>query len=277
MTAGREGVRARRYWTLPIDEPVYYRQSGDYTTRFNELLRAAVRDRLPDGQLGVFMSGGLDSPTLAATAVALGASVSAFTNVSDRFIPDQERYYSDLVASHLKIPIFYNAMDDQVWELEPDAKPLHSPEPVDNPLGLQAHRRYLAEITSRARVFFVGDGPDAALLYEWHSHFAFLISHGRWARLCGDLALHAREFRRVPLLSSIPRILRAPKERLGQAPDHYVPSFPKWINPQFANRVGLEERLERTLDRWKYSGPSAYKEAGIDLFRGRFSHGPEQR
>jgi asparagine synthase (glutamine-hydrolysing) len=36
----------RRYWTLPIDEPLYCRQADNYVNRFRELLEQAVDDRL---------------------------------------------------------------------------------------------------------------------------------------------------------------------------------------------------------------------------------------
>ena len=52
LTAGPDGLRTRRYWTLPIDKPVYYKRAGDYVDRFRELLRSAVSDRLPERSFG---------------------------------------------------------------------------------------------------------------------------------------------------------------------------------------------------------------------------------
>jgi asparagine synthase (glutamine-hydrolysing) len=40
------GMQLRRYWTLPIDEPVCFRKASDYIDRFKELLDQAVADRL---------------------------------------------------------------------------------------------------------------------------------------------------------------------------------------------------------------------------------------
>ena len=252
-----------RYWTVPIDEPLYYKHKTDYTDRFRELVREAVRDRLPDGPLGIFMSGGLDSPALAAMAVQLGASVTAFTGVYDRLIPDQERYYSGLVAKHLGIPIYYNVLDDEPWGWDPDTAPLHTPEPIENPLGLKALRRYHCEISMHARVFFWGDGPDAALLYEWRHHFMFLMRQGKWGRLARDLALHLMAFKRVPLLSTLPRIWR---ERMGNLPDRYVPVFPEWINAEFEKRVNLRERWDE-LREVKSSPHPVRKEAYLSFAR----------
>lgn len=241
LIARAEGLRTERYWTLPIDEPLYYRRTGDYVDRFHELLRLAVRDRLPDGPLGVFMSGGLDSPAVAAVAVQLGASVTAFTSVYDRLLPDQERHYSGIVARHLGIPIYYDVRDDEPWGWEPGSAPIHTPEPCGNPLGLVARRQYSRKISAHCRVFFLGDGPDAALLYEWRRHLTWLISQQRWGRICSDLVMHFRAFKRVPLL---PTLLRMWKERMGNNPDRHPMAFPKWIDSGFDKSVGLRQRWE---------------------------------
>lgn len=243
LQAGPGGLKTERYWSLPIDEPLYYKRSRDYVDRFHELLRGAVQDRLPDGPLGVFMSGGLDSPALAATAVRLGASVSAFTSVYDRLIPDQERHYAGLVAEHLRIPIVYNVRDDEPWGWEPGAALVYTPEPVNIPVDIEAYRRYFCGISTCARVFFWGDRPDDALLYEWPHHFRYLVRQRRWGRLCRDVALHATAFKRVPLVFTLARTWKKKNE-----PDQYgQPKFPKWINTEFDTRLSLRRRWEELL------------------------------
>ncbi len=240
LSAGANRLQTERYWTLPIDEPLYYKREADYIDRFHELLRAAVRDRLPDGPLGIFMSGGLDSPAVAATAVQLGARPTAFTSVYDRLIPDEERYYSGLVAQHLGIPIHYNVRDDEPWGWEPGSAPIHTAEPTLDPLGLVASQQYYSQISGHARVFFFGDGPDAALWYEWQRHLSYLIHHRRWRRLCRDLGSHFKAFKRVPLLPTLPRMWR---EMRRNQPDRYNGSIPPWLNPEFETRLRLRERL----------------------------------
>jgi asparagine synthase (glutamine-hydrolysing) len=79
-----------------------------YIEQFHELTALAIQDRLPPGQglLGVSMSGGLDSSTLAAKAVAAvgdASRVIADTRYFDHLIPDDERRLSSLVASRLGI------------------------------------------------------------------------------------------------------------------------------------------------------------------------------
>src|ERR1700736_6445555 len=57
-----------RYWTLQQTAEIHYKKREDYVENFRSLLRMAVQDRLPRGPVAVFLSGGLDSSTVAATA-----------------------------------------------------------------------------------------------------------------------------------------------------------------------------------------------------------------
>ncbi|MGI8838451.1 MAG: asparagine synthetase B family protein [Pyrinomonadaceae bacterium] len=241
----REKSRIERYWSPPIDEPLYHKRSSDYIDKFRELLLTAVRDRLPDGSVGIFMSGGLDSPAVAAAAVQLGADTTAFTSVYDRLIPDEERHYSGLVAKQLGIPIVYNVRDDELWGWSADSALIRTTEPTENSFGLAALEKFERELVTNARVFFFGVGPDAALFYEWRTHLTYLINQRRWGRVCMDLALHAFTQRRIPLLPTIPQMWR---ERKSNQPDWYELTLPKWLNPEFISLLMLKDRLKEILD-----------------------------
>lgn len=236
----QDKLTTERYWTPPVDEPIYYQRTRDYSEHFLDLLRTSVRDRLPDGPLGVFMSGGLDSPAIAAMAARLGAKPEAITWVFDKVIPDEERHYSGLVAKYLNIPIHYNVQDQKPWGWEAGSVPIRTLEPSGNPLALAAAQEFVKETSARARVFFFGAGPDAALLYEWRPHLEYLRRQHRWERLALDIGLHVVTQRRIPLLPTLPRIWR---ERKSNQPDWYQPDFPTWINHEFAVSQGLRERL----------------------------------
>ena len=56
--------RTQRYWTLPAEHIIRYRHAADYAEHFNALLRSAVADRLRTDQVGILMSGGLDSTSV---------------------------------------------------------------------------------------------------------------------------------------------------------------------------------------------------------------------
>jgi asparagine synthase (glutamine-hydrolysing) len=108
-------VRVERYWSLDV-ESVRFRRPADYVERFNELLDEAVADRLRDApRAAILMSGGLDSPSIAASAMAgpgaAGTALQAFTYVYDGLIPHDERQWAGMVGKHLGIPIEYIGMD----------------------------------------------------------------------------------------------------------------------------------------------------------------------
>ncbi len=239
LACGGDGLHTTRYWTLPIDEPVYYKRRSDYVDRFHEHLRLAVRDRLPDGPLGILMSGGLDSPALAATAAELGGAPTAFTSVFDRLIPDEERHYAGLVAQHIGIPIYYTVRDDEVFSLKFGSDYVQTAAPSADPLSLRSAQQYHRSLSIHARRFFFGDGPDGALLYEWRSHLTHLIGKGMWWRLCRDLGFHFAVHRRIPLLPTLPRMWRERRD-----PNRYQFKLPQWLNKEFEGRLRLGERWE---------------------------------
>jgi asparagine synthase (glutamine-hydrolysing) len=264
LTAGAKRLRTERYWTLPIEEPIYYKRRGEYIERFHELLRAAVCDRLPKGPLGILMSGGLDSPALAVASVQLGAAATAFTAVYDRLVPDQERHFATLVAQHLGIPIHYIVRDDEPFGWESGSAPIHTPEPMADPLVILAMQGWYRDIAASTRVCFSGFGPDAALTYEWLPHLSWLIHQRRWGRLCKDLIFDFGTSPRVPYLHRLPQMWRAGKE-----PDSYTPSLPRWLNKEFETRLRLRARWEDLTA--EVSSPHPTRRAAYATFARDFS------
>jgi len=239
-----DGSALTRYWTLPIDEPIHYRRSSDYVERFRELLDTAVGDRLRNDRLAIFMSGGLDSTTLAAVACSLfrkqrrDLEVHAFTSVFDDYGDD--RRYATMVAKHLNIPIHLRTggSDDTVdpaW----NQTSFHTPEPIPSPLNLENDLAWFQEASSHSRVFFWGEGSDNALSYEWRPYLKYLIGRGRYLRAVSDTCRHVIHHRRIPLLPSIPRMVRVRFD-----PDYKLPSFPPWLSPEFESRYRLRGRWE---------------------------------
>jgi asparagine synthase (glutamine-hydrolysing) len=66
LLLGPRGSRAERYWSPRFEQPLDL-PPGELAAEVREALEAAVRRRLaPDGRMGVLMSGGLDSSSVAA-------------------------------------------------------------------------------------------------------------------------------------------------------------------------------------------------------------------
>jgi asparagine synthase (glutamine-hydrolysing) len=236
-------VNVRRYWTLPVPAEVKFKRAEEYVERFNGLLDTAVGDRLRTETAGVLMSGGLDSPIVAASAQRVftragkANSLHAFTDVFDRLIPHEERYYAGLVAKRLGIPIHFRSSDDctilDVFD-NPEFKP---PEPANFPWGASTHDQ-LKEIAAHSRVAFTGLGADPALSSSVTIHFRVLLRKRKFGRAAADMARFVGaegRFSRLYLRTRWRILFKANKQRSW---------FPPWLNEDFEKRLNLRDRFE---------------------------------
>ncbi len=238
------GGLQQRYWTLPVEEPVFYRRAEDYVERFTELLNLAVSDRLRTDCVGIFMSGGLDSTALAAVASRVlrrdghEQGVKAFTTTLPGLDRDEGRY-ARLVAERLRIPIALEEGGRAAFDPEWPTRAIHTPSPIRDVTTLDADRRAYSRMALHAPVAFYGEGPDNALHYEWQPYLRYLRARRRYVRLAGDVARHVRSHRRLPLQSIVARMLRARRDR-----GRWDIPYPAWIDPALERRLDLRERWE---------------------------------
>lgn len=262
------GPQLQRYWTLPIDEPLHFRKSNDYVDRFHELLDQAVDDRLRARKIAVFMSGGLDSPTMAATACKLFRSrpadseVRAFTTLIGGF-DSNERYYAGLVAEHLGIPIHFRDLTGKMYDRDWAETAVHTAQPVANPLNLVSDLEECRAMATYSRVWFYGEGPDNALRFEWRPYLAYLMGRrhfGRLARTAWELAVRSR---RVPFLRRLMHPVQARRSRQPQRP-----CFPEWLDKDFESRLRLRERWEDIERLAAAPCPHPWRPASYGSFQG---------
>jgi asparagine synthase (glutamine-hydrolysing) len=244
FTCSERTFRLRRYWALPTDGPIRYKQPSDYVDQFLELLWAAVEDRLRTDRGGVYMSGGLDSTAVAAVARDLLSKRSAHfdlrahTVVYDRLIPDEERHYSGVVAKALGIPIHYLVADNYRLFERWDQPEMRLPEPVDDPQFIGLFDQY-RQVAAHSRVVLDGQGGDELLRYEFRPYLREMLKRGRFLRLVTDLAQYARLRHRVSPVGFGARFLpwlRKPRPQ---------PTFPPWLNAEFAARLNLWARWKQ--------------------------------
>jgi asparagine synthase (glutamine-hydrolysing) len=258
------GMHLRRYWSLPIDEPVYFRKDHDYIDRFHELLDRAVDDRLRTKKIGVFITGGLDSPALAATACRIMRSrspdseVCAFTTVIDS-LDRNETYHASLAAEHLGIPIHFRDLSDGMCDPAWAEGDVHTAEPLANPLYLVSNRKEYQAMASYSRVWFYGEGPDNALRPEWPLYLSYLIRQRHFGRLPKTAWELVTQSCRIPFLCR----LRRPFKGWWSGQPEQSP-FPEWLNRDFASRLCARGRWGEIQDWWSEPGrhplrPQAYR------------------
>jgi len=245
LTHSRGDLSVQRYAKLAIEEPLQRKRHDEYLEEFRAHLDRAVRDRLSHGPAGVFMSGGLDSTSVAATAqkIARGQGLSgllhAHTVDYSPLFEDQEGRFASLAAEHIGIPIhiLHGAHSPPFtgWrELR-----MHTPEPTAEPF-FSLHVAHYRELAARARVVLTGDGGDDILTGRAWPHLTYLLRRGRLLTLAGTFGGYLlRQGRLPPLRAGLRGRLR---RWLGRAAPS-VP-YPAWLQPAFEKEFRLRERWQ---------------------------------
>jgi asparagine synthase (glutamine-hydrolysing) len=155
MSGGPAAVR--RYWSLPTAGRIRYRKSADYVEHFRELLNAAVGDRIRDCAPAIWMSGGLDSTAIAATAQRIlkergaAAQARAYTVIYESLFDDTERRYAQIASRAIGIATQYLSADQSLPFAGWDDSEIHNPEPLDDPYHL-LRTRQLHQVAESNRV-----------------------------------------------------------------------------------------------------------------------------
>jgi len=243
LVCERHGISVRRYWVLPVSAPIHHKRSSECLEQFRELLDHAVADRLRTNNVGVLMSGGLDSPTVAASAQRIltrdgsAAGLCAYTEVIERLIPHEERRYAGLVAKALKIPIEFQVNEEVgLWKHGNDEHN-HWPEPVHSP-GSDGGLAQMRQIAIRSRVALTGFGADPALSCLLSVHFLHLLRAGRFGRALGEA------MRYLAAEGRFSRLYFRTRWRRWFASKGQAPHYPGWFNRDLEKRLGLRERWE---------------------------------
>ena len=235
------GLSIRRYWRLDLQEPLYLKRRQEYGERFRGLVRAAIAERLPDGSVGIAMSGGLDSTTLAALAVEQtqdAARVIADCNHFDRLMDIGEDRYARLAAQYIGIHLTVRSFDDLVYDRRWRERGISAAEPTKSLLDAHHLRTIGLDQSRRAHVWFEGEGPDNALTLERGKYLDWLRQRGDWPRFARALLLYARVKGSAGWRQSLHRYLR-PAPPMERSPD-----IPPWIDREFVAELKLTQRIE---------------------------------
>lgn len=242
------GLQLREYWRPPTDGAIHYPRRQDYIEHFNELLTKAVDDRLRTGRVGILLSGGLDSSSVATVAQELrkekypALQLHAFTSIYERLIPDRDEPAARMVATALQIPLHCWTVDAagifEGWE-NPQ---WHWPEPIDDPFACSSLDED-KEIAGHVRVLFSGEGSDNLMEFEMARHLRELWREGRAGRVFLDLAEHVWQRFQAPdgLRGPLRRIRRLFSPRASGA------RFPDWVQPALVARLNLKARWNDPL------------------------------
>lgn len=255
LIASRAGFRLQRYWDIDPSARTTYHHDEEYAAHFLHLFRRAVEDRLRTRAkvVGIAMSGGLDSCSIAAVAQkSLSTNcgsprLAAYSWVFDQLKDCDERAYSRAMAEELGVEIEYIPAE-RFWFLR---EPVPLRPSLESPFlwNELLVRQMLARFKERGgRVMLTGEGGDSLLRGTRHSIYADRLLRGHIGALW-ELARHTRQkgrrYHRL-LYTHIARplvpdaVVRWFRRLVG---GHMSSQVPDWIAPGFAKRIGLAERL----------------------------------
>jgi asparagine synthase (glutamine-hydrolysing) len=256
LTIADGRVQTRRFWGLNSSPTLQYRANEDYAAHFLDLFIEAVRCRIrTHGSVGAELSGGLDSSSVACVAATIvrdarprRTGLATFSMVFPGLACDESGYIADVVnhcgqESHLVRPLALpEACAARHASRQMDV-PRFANDMMFDTLGTEVQRRGL-------RALLTGQGGDeffSGLYHPYLDHVADLrlVDVGRQIRLDADrfgltsvpalLYWHAlRPVVRRGLPAGLIRIARRVLNR---------GAVPAWIDPRFAGRTGLRERL----------------------------------
>jgi asparagine synthase (glutamine-hydrolysing) len=213
-------ARLRRHWHFPVADGV--RRTGDeILEEYRSLLATAVRDRLDARGTSIFLSGGIDSTTMASAAVEVAprGTLHAITTRYPRYVDDVELPFTRAAAERLGLPLTVLDADAHApWEVDGADPPLSSP--LDEPM-LGDWRDALACASGHGTVALYGEDGDALMRPPgWQA----LRTAGSVAAIGIAAARYALAERRRPYVG-----LRW-RERIGLTRPRGVIAAPEWLS-----------------------------------------------
>jgi asparagine synthase (glutamine-hydrolysing) len=264
LVVDERGWRTWRYWEVEPDRRIRYRDEEEYTEHFLEVFSEAVRCRLRSTRaVGLFLSGGVDSGSIASVAGWLMAQEEeaapggfrAYSWAFEELAQCDERHISSIIAGYYGFPVTEVCADD-AWPLS--GYPDHTPHRDEPYIGV--YQPLIEHTLSAARsegmgYVLSGDRGDLLVGDALFDHLGLLRS-GRLRTLREELREQScrsgapvstvvrRHLLRPLLLNLWPQgrldRLREPVRRmLGSSQPSE--SYPDWVRLEFARRIGLDE------------------------------------
>ena len=269
LTLTQKGLRKREYWRVEKLGEFRLKSDAEYEEAFRAVLLEAVRCRMRSIKpVGVRMSGGLDSTSVACMAAAelrkTGRRLKVFSALplqeyADYLPPSRvadESEYIEAVRKYAgNIDVFYDRSEGK-----------HSLSDVEKFLALleQPYKTvenifWLNQLTERAREEKVGillSGQTGNMTISWGNssiYQAILLRQGHWWQLVKELYAYNRASGNVnPLrhlasavFMQLPRELRiAINQHIRKTAGRAYKSL-SLLNPELAQQVGMEQRWQR--------------------------------
>jgi asparagine synthase (glutamine-hydrolysing) len=266
LLADGSGARLRRYW-----DPTDRFESGRYgpeeiKERFDHLMGQAVARTLT-GQDAVSLSGGVDSPAVAAYGASrhlemAGRPLGGVSAVYPDFPAVDESGYTRLVADDLGMPLhLYQQHARPLDRLEEWTRITDGPVPTVSLPQYEEHYRVVRGLGYRS----VLSGEFAEFVFDTSSYLIpYLVWHGRWravARLLGDRRARGGSW------ASVLRSLANPFVPTRVTAYRWARSrtdVPMWLDRRRVNEAAVKS-IVPTGERWAKVQLSPFSGVGLTI------------
>lgn len=238
FSAGK--FKTSQYWTVPENLPLLrYRKESEYLDHFQDTFTNAIRDRIRTDRVVLSMSGGMDSSSIGATLKEIqdradhGFELNAVSIVFNKIHPCQERYFADLIASHLELPIQYIDGDNYPF--------LSKPLATTRPLEIEQPSLWLDTMRAQrllGRVVLTGGAGDN--LFKYPMCLASIKENNPAKLLFYIFSLQKRYGKRPGIGTGLWNKLRHLFSKGGNISATPYP-YPTWLNSDFERRMQLDE------------------------------------
>jgi asparagine synthase (glutamine-hydrolysing) len=265
----RDYVKLWRYWDLDSVQRLEYRHFDQYVDHFQEIFRESVNCRLRvNGPLGAFLSGGIDSTTVAAIAQSLlnesggGDRLQTFSAVFPGVEYSDERPFIGQVVDEcgLESRLFRFSADHRFPDWEAQSSVLRGL-PM-TPISPLTGRLLESAQSSGIRVMLGGVGASTVLGGSDYLYLD-LLRRGKWSTALRELKYDISTYgwrtawqwaSRSFIWPCIPvRLKRRLVSRIS------IPAKWEFLTDEFARSVGLEDRLSHADNRDRFRHLSAWE------------------
>jgi asparagine synthase (glutamine-hydrolysing) len=246
--------RTWRYWDMDPDHQIRYDNEQEYVEHFREIFKEAVRSRLRSHKpVGLFLSGGLDSGSIASMAGHLketeGLPCPDFRTYSHSYATltqCDERHISDQICARYDLPATYIDAESVNLIGPPDGVP-DADEPFMGPYKALIAKELREVARDNVGAILSGHRGDL-LIGNWIFNYVALLASGKLVELVKEIQAHedrwpqdfleiVRSYIIRPVKESLDLGARLPKIRyiwrwMRGLPMEVDP-FPPWVKPHY--------------------------------------------
>ncbi|AXI10766.1 asparagine synthetase B [Oceanobacillus zhaokaii] len=262
ITVTKDNISLSRYMTIEVNETLKLKSNEEYEEAFRYLFQKAVKARLrTHGKVGSHLSGGLDSGTVVSFAAKElrkeNKRLHTFSYIPEESFTDwTPDYYVSNESPYIKETVNYtgNILDeylsfdgkDSLSEVDDFLDLMEMPYKFfENSFWLKG----ISKTASERGVKVLLNGARGNHSISWgsmtltYNYYANLFKRLHWVQLFQELDSYCKNFRTGKSVM-IPYIAKRALSSLIVKKDHSNYQFPTFINPTFAQKTSVFEKIE---------------------------------